>query len=110
MSSSTSRCGSPAAARAAAPSFDDRATDVGAEAADLTGLDTREELLEALAALPPRQRTVIVLRYFLDLTETETAKALGCSTGTVKSNASKALAHLREAFIPTPPPTEVCEP
>jgi len=90
--------------------LDDRATDVGAEAAGLTGLDTREELLDALAALPPRQRTVIVLRYFLDLTETETARALGCSTGTVKSNSSKALAHLREAFIPTPPPTEVCEP
>jgi RNA polymerase sigma-70 factor (sigma-E family) len=86
------------------------AADIGADAAGLTGLDTREELFAALAALPPRQRTVIVLRYFLDLTEAETAKTLGCSTGTVKSNASKALAHLRESFIPTSQPTEVCEP
>ena len=109
MCSSTSRCGSPAAARRRAE-LDDRATDVGVEAAGLTGLDTREELLEALAALPPRQRTVIVLRYFLDLTETETAKALGCSTGTVNCNASKALAHLRESLIPARPATEVCEP
>jgi RNA polymerase sigma-70 factor (sigma-E family) len=85
-------------------------TDIGAEAAGLTGLDTREELVAALAALPPRQRAVIVLRYFLDLTETETARALGCSTGTVKSNSSKALAHLRETFVPTTPHVEVCEP
>ncbi len=56
--------------------------ELGADAAGLAGLETREELLSALAALPPRQRTVIVLRYFLDLTEAETAKALGCSTGT----------------------------
>ena len=87
-----------------------RATELGAEAAALAGLETREELLAALAALPPRQRAVIVLRYFLDLTEVETARALGCSTGTVKSNAAKALTHLREAFLPSPPATEVCEP
>jgi RNA polymerase sigma-70 factor (sigma-E family) len=87
-----------------------QAVELGTEAAGLAGLETREELLDALAALPPRQRTVIVLRYFLDLTESETARALGCSTGTVKSNASKALTHLRESFIPTTQPTEVCEP
>ena len=90
--------------------LDVNAADLGADVAEFAGIETREELLAAVAQLPPRQRTVIVLRYFLDLTETETAKALGCSTGTVKSNASKALAHLREAFIPTTPPTEVCEP
>ena len=90
--------------------LDVQAADIGVEAAGLAGLGTREELFTALASLPPRQRTVIVLRYFLDLTESETAKALGCSTGTVKSNAAKALAHLREAFLPTSPPTEVCEP
>lgn len=90
--------------------LDVRVAELGAEAAGLAGLETREELLAALAALPPRQRTVIVLRYFLDLTEAETARALGCSTGTVKSNASKALGHLREAFLATSPPPEVCEP
>jgi len=56
----------------------------------------RDFLLRALAALPPRQRAVLVLRYFCDLPEAEIADALGCSTGTVKSQASRALAKLRE--------------
>ena len=58
-------------------------------------LDGRAALLDALRALGPRQRAVVVLRYWLDLTETETAAALGCSVGTVKSQASRALATLR---------------
>src|SRR5882757_4545278 len=48
-------------------------------------IDTRDELAKALAMLPPRQRAVLVLRYFLDLPEAEVAAALGCSLGTVKS-------------------------
>jgi RNA polymerase sigma-70 factor (sigma-E family) len=56
----------------------------------------RDFLLRALAGLPPRQRAVLVLRYFCDLPEAEIAAALGCSTGTVKSQASRALAKLRE--------------
>jgi RNA polymerase sigma-70 factor (sigma-E family) len=59
-------------------------------------LDTRTTLLNALKVLGPRQRAVIVLRYWLDLTETETATALNCSVGTVKSQASRALATLRQ--------------
>jgi len=86
-----------------------RATEGGAEQAALVGLGTRAELVEALARLAPRQRAVIVLRYFLDLSEVETARALGCSVGTVKSNAAKGLAHLREAFTAVPPSTEACE-
>jgi RNA polymerase sigma-70 factor (sigma-E family) len=53
------------------------------------------ELLDALGRLGPRQRAVVVLRYWLDLSEAETAAALHCSVGTVKSQASRALATLR---------------
>jgi RNA polymerase sigma-70 factor (sigma-E family) len=56
----------------------------------------RTRLLPALRRLPPRQRSVVVLRYFGDLTESETAELLGCSVGTVKTQASRALRHLRE--------------
>jgi len=60
----------------------------------------RDFLMRALAALPPRQRTVLVLRYFNDLSEAEIADALGCSVGTVKSQASRGLARLREIAEP----------
>ncbi|GAA3128141.1 SigE family RNA polymerase sigma factor [Streptosporangium carneum] len=52
-------------------------------------------LRQALAKLTPKQRAVIVLRFWADLTETQTAEALGCSVGTVKSQAHHALARLR---------------
>ena len=55
----------------------------------------RESLAEAITALPPRQRAVIVLRYFQDLSEAQIAEEMGISTGTVKSQHSKALAALR---------------
>jgi len=53
------------------------------------------DLWIAMERLPRRMRAVVVLRYFEDLTEVQTAEVLGCSVGTVKSQASKALAKLR---------------
>ncbi|MGN9821788.1 SigE family RNA polymerase sigma factor [Streptomyces sp. SD11] len=57
--------------------------------------DDRHMLLKALAELPTRQREAVVLRYWEDLTEMQTAEAMGCSVGTVKSNAAKGIAKLR---------------
>jgi RNA polymerase sigma-70 factor (sigma-E family) len=62
--------------------------------ADLVG--QRTALLAALHQLPPRQRTVIVLRYWQDLTDAQIAATLGCSPGTVRSQLSRALVKLRE--------------
>jgi RNA polymerase sigma-70 factor (sigma-E family) len=68
--------------------------------------DDRHDLWVALGRLPRRQRAVIVLRYFDDLSEVATAEALGCSVGTVKSQTSKALARLRVDPALTPDPEE----
>jgi RNA polymerase sigma-70 factor (sigma-E family) len=61
----------------------------------------RSVLWPALQALPPRTRAVIVLRYWLDLSEGDTAHVLGCSVGTVKSTASRGLARLRDTLPST---------
>jgi RNA polymerase sigma-70 factor (sigma-E family) len=55
----------------------------------------RLHILALLAELPPRRRAVLVLRYFCDLSVQETAEALGCTEGTVKSQAARALDSLR---------------
>ena len=55
----------------------------------------RLSLLAALDRLPPKARAVVVLRYWEDLSVEATAAALGCSTGNVKSQSSRALARLR---------------
>lgn len=65
---------------------------VASPSAESLGLDRteRDELLAAVRALPRRQREVMVLRYFLDLSEAEIADWLGISTGSVKTHASRA--------------------
>ena len=69
-------------------------SDEGAEPDPTGQVDMRFQLREILATLAPRQRAVLVLRYYLDLSEADAAEVLGCSVGTVKSQASKALARL----------------
>ncbi|NUP51035.1 MAG: SigE family RNA polymerase sigma factor [Catenulispora sp.] len=59
--------------------------------------EQRAALLAALAELPARQRAVVVLRYWEDMTESQVADVLRCSVGTVKSQASKGLARLRNS-------------
>jgi RNA polymerase sigma-70 factor (sigma-E family) len=64
-------------------------------------LATHDVLWEQVRRLPPRQRTALVLRYYEDLSEAETADLMGCSTGTVKSQLSAALSKLRERVGPS---------
>jgi len=58
----------------------------------------RNDVLAALRTLPARQRAVVVLRYYEDMTEAQTAAALGCSVGTVKSQTARAFASLRRVM------------
>jgi RNA polymerase sigma-70 factor (sigma-E family) len=71
-----------------------------ASSRDLEAIERKAELLAAIATLAPRQRVVLVLRYFEDLPEAQVAEILGCSLGTVKSTASRALTRLRQALDP----------
>ncbi len=64
-----------------------------AEAAALIG-EEHQQVLAAIRALPDRQREALVLRFYLDLSEEETARAMGISRGTVKSATSRAVAAL----------------
>jgi RNA polymerase sigma-70 factor (sigma-E family) len=60
--------------------------------------DVRSELFRVLSEVPPRQRAVLVLRFFESLSIAETAEVLGCSEGTVKSQAARGLAAMRAAM------------
>jgi RNA polymerase sigma-70 factor (sigma-E family) len=61
-------------------------------------VETHDVVVRALRGLPVKMRAVLVLRYFEDLSEAETALVLDCSVGTVKSQASRGLARLRAAM------------
>jgi RNA polymerase sigma factor (sigma-70 family) len=67
------------------------------DSAELPVLD-RHLFWPLVCALPPRQRAVIVLRYYEDLTEAQIAGVLGCAPGTVKSQAAAAIGALRRAL------------
>jgi RNA polymerase sigma-70 factor (sigma-E family) len=69
--------------------------DVGTGIDEPARADDRDEVWRAIVRLPRRQRAVIVLRYFEDLSEATAAEILGCSVGTVKSQTSRAIAALR---------------
>ena len=66
------------------------------------GVVERDALWTAILTLPPGQRAVMVLRYYEDLDEAQIAHTLGCSRGTVKSQASAALRNLRRQFADAP--------
>ena len=69
----------------------------------LHAVGVRVDLIQALGTLAPRQRAVLVLRYFEDLSEAQVADLLGCSVGTVKSTASRALTRLQATLTPDSP-------
>jgi RNA polymerase sigma-70 factor (sigma-E family) len=68
------------------------------------GVGEHDAMWAVLQALPPRQRAAVVLRYYEDLTERETAEAMGCSVGTVKSQVFAGLEKLRARLGPTAVP------
>jgi RNA polymerase sigma-70 factor (sigma-E family) len=64
--------------------------------------ESRLDVRAALTSLPPRQRATLVLRFYCDLPVEETARELGCTPGTVKSQTAKGLTALRRALAPVP--------
>ena len=75
----------------------------GTDASTTGAIDDRDLLRHLLKGLPPRQRSAIVLRHYLDLSEGETAHAMKCSVGTVKSLTSRGLVALRNSVANTTP-------
>jgi RNA polymerase sigma-70 factor (sigma-E family) len=80
--------------------YRERTTDTPVEAAlPPDAPESRLVLLSALANVPPRQRAVLILRYWEDLSVEATAEILRCSTGTVKSQSAKGLASMRHLLV-----------
>jgi RNA polymerase sigma-70 factor (sigma-E family) len=65
-------------------------------------VDSRDALWQVVQTLPPRQRAAVVLRYYEDLSEADTAAVLGCSVGNVKSQTSRGIAAMRAAIVADP--------
>jgi RNA polymerase sigma factor (sigma-70 family) len=78
-----------------------RRHEVRPEAVDDPVALRRHDLVRALQALPARQREAVVLRYIVDLSEHETARAMSCAVGTVKSSAARGLERLRTTLGPS---------
>ena len=97
------------------PGFDEELSIAGNARVDLTAalaqdaLVERSVLIDALGHVSAQQRTVLVLRYFEDLSEAQVADLLGCSTGTVKSSASRGTRRLRELLTSATSENEVLE-
>jgi RNA polymerase sigma factor (sigma-70 family) len=70
------------------------------------GFEEREVVLRALARLGPRQRAIVVLRYWEDMSVEQTAAAVGCTRGTVTSQTHRALATLRALLGPMVNPAD----
>lgn len=87
----------------------ERHDDLAGDAGDQ--VSAAQDLWQAMERLPRRQRAVVVLRFFEDLSVAETAEQMGCSTGTVKSQLSKALAKLRiDPALALTDPTDTTDP
>ncbi len=77
---------------------DPEVPDVALPADDMSHVDIRATLLAALRTLPPRMRAIVLLRYWMDYSEQQTALALDCSVGSVKSQSSRGVQRLRECM------------
>jgi RNA polymerase sigma-70 factor (ECF subfamily) len=83
------------------PSAESSGQAAGSPLEEALAAERRAQLVAAVNALPDRERQVLVCRYFLDLSETETARVLAWPLGSVKSRTSRALNRLRGLFVPT---------
>jgi RNA polymerase sigma-70 factor (sigma-E family) len=98
------RCRSAKRHRGVADRFLGRARPESAPSAESQAIDSGgyADVLAAVRALPTRQREALVLRYYLDLSEAQTAQVMGISPGAVKSHTARALAALRRGLEPAP--------
>ena len=78
--------------------LDDHAAEFPVARDHADAVSERDAVIHAVKLLAPRQREVVVLRFFADLSVSETAEAIGCTQGSVKTHTSRALTRLRAAL------------